>query len=229
MSGETVRIVTYLFPGVTQLDFTGPAQVFVNLPGAELHFAAASREPVMTDAGFAVLPTTTFTDAPSADVIFVPGGGGVDLLLEDDAVIDSLRWQAQSARWVTSVCTGSLVLGAAGLLNGRRATSHWASIDLLAAFGAIPTRERVVRDGLVVTGAGVSSGIDFALTLAAEMFGDDIARRIQLGIEYDPHPPFDAGSPSRPGADPGQVERTIAAMRERRGPIVAGAAARLRP
>ncbi|QAY72743.1 DJ-1/PfpI family protein [Agromyces protaetiae] len=224
---EPLRIVSLLFPNVTQLDLTGPAQVFRHLPGTEHHLAWHTLDPVPTDAGFSIVPTTTIQDAPQADVLFVPGGQGAFELFDDAVALDFLRRQAPGARYVTSVCTGSFALGAAGLLDGRRATSHWGSLPLLEGLGAIPVAERVVRDGNVVTGAGVSSGIDFALTLAAEIFGPEVAKGVQLGIEYDPAPPFDAGAPGRPEANPAQVEATRASAAANRGPLVEKAAARL--
>lgn len=224
---QPLRIVCLLFPQVTQLDLTGPAQVFTHLPGAQLHLVWHRIEPVGTDAGFAIVPTTTLSEVPQADVLFVPGGQGAFELFGDDLVLEFLSRQADPARYVASVCTGAFLLGAAGLLRGRRATTHWASLELLALLGAQPTRQRVVRDGNVITGAGVSSGIDLALTLAAELCGPEVARGIQLGIEYDPQPPFDAGAPGRPHADPSQVARMTAAMDELRRPLVARAASRL--
>jgi cyclohexyl-isocyanide hydratase len=222
-----LQIVALLFPNVTQLDLTGPAQVFARLPDAEVHFAWRDREPVPTDSGFSIVPTTTLTEAPQADLLFVPGGSGAFDLFEDDAALDFIADQAAGARFVTSVCTGSFALGAAGLLSSKRATSHWASLHMLEAFGAVPVSERVVRDDPVITGAGVSSGIDFALTVAAELHGDSVAREIQLFIEYDPAPPFDAGSPFRPEADQQAVKDRIATVTEHRSPMVAAAAARL--
>lgn len=222
-----VRIVCVVFLRMTQLDLTGPAQVFAQFPGAQVEFAWHRGEPVPTDAGFSILPTTGFGAAGQADVLFVPGGPGAFDLFEDDRALAFVRAQASRARLMTSVCTGAFVLGAAGLLAGRRATTHWASLDLLAGFGAIPTSERVVRDGNLITGAGVSSGIDFALTLAAELYGEGVARSIQLGIEYDPAPPFDAGSPARPDADQDEVARLRGLMAQVRGPLVRAAAARL--
>jgi cyclohexyl-isocyanide hydratase len=164
-----------------------------------------------------IVPTITYSDCPSLDIVMVPGGPGQQDLMEDASVLDFLRRQAAGAKYVTSVCTGSLVLGAAGLLRGKRATSHWAALDHLAPLGAIPVRERVVVDGNVVTGAGVASGIDFALTLAAILEGEAVAREIQLQIEYDPAPPFDSGSPQR--ADPHTVQSLrgrLAALNEER-------------
>jgi cyclohexyl-isocyanide hydratase len=224
---QPLRIVNLVFPDLTQLDLAGPAQVFSHVPGVEQHFVWHRIEPVPTDAGHAVLPTTTFADAPPADVLFVPGGQGAFAMFEDDTVLEFLRRQAAGARFVTSVCTGSFTLAAAGLLTGRRATTHWAWFDLLRRFGVVPVRERVVRDGSVITGAGVTSGIDFALTLTAELAGPEVARSRQLTLEYAPEPPFDAGGPTRPDADPDVVSRTAAAMVERWGPAVTRAAARL--
>lgn len=173
------------------------------------------------------MPTTTFDDAPQADILLIPGGQGAFALMDDPRVVDFVRRQAAEARYITSVCTGAFVLGAAGLLRGRRATTHWAPHPLLEILGAVPVQERVVRDGDLLTGGGVTSGIDLALTLAAEIGGADTARRIQLALEYDPRPPFDAGSPARPGADQGQIEQARDSARTDRGPAVERAAARL--
>ncbi|ACU37060.1 DJ-1/PfpI family protein [Actinosynnema mirum] len=222
------RFLCLLFPNVTQLDLTGPAQVFSRLPGAEVELAWHDLSPVPTDAGFSIVPTTTLADAGQADVLFVLGGQGAFELFEDEVALEFLRRQAAGARFVTSVCTGSFTLAAAGLLTGRRATSHWGSLPLLAGLGAVPVAERVVRDGNVVTGAGVSSGVDFALSLAAELFGDAEAKRVQLMIEYDPRPPFDAGGPTRPDVDPDEVAAITARLAAARGPLVARAAERLR-
>ena len=189
-----------LFPAITQLDMTGPYEVFSKFPEAKVYLVWKEREPVTADGGMQILPTTTLADCPALDLICVPGGPGINALLNDENVLDFIRRQAKCARYVTSVCTGALVLGAAGLLTGRRATTHWMSLDMLAAFGATPVVERTVLDGNVITGGGVTAGIDFALAVAAEAFSPDLARLIQLGIEYDPKPPFDAGSPDRAGA-----------------------------
>ena len=224
---SSISFVSLLFPGVTQLDLTGPVQLFSRLPGASIHLAWHRLEPVPTDSGFSILSTTTFDDAPPADVLMVPGGQGAFELMDDPVALDFVRRQAASARYVTSVCTGAFVLGAAGLLIGRRATTHWASHPLLAQLGAIPEQARVVRDGTLITGGGVTSGIDFALAVAAEVYDEATARAVQLAMEYDPHPPFDAGSPGRPEADPLQVRRTMARARRERRPFVSRAAARL--
>ncbi|TLP94561.1 DJ-1/PfpI family protein [Nesterenkonia salmonea] len=223
-----LQIVALLFPNVTQLDLTGPAQVFARFPDAQVHFVWKDQNPVPTDSGFSIVPTSTFQEAPQADVLFVPGGAGAFELFEDDAALSFIAEQAAGARLITSVCTGSFTLAAAGLLGGKRATSHWASLHMLEDFGAEPVRERVVRDGRIITGAGVTSGIDFALTLAVELYDESVAREIQLYIEYDPAPPFDAGSPSRPEADQQAVKERIASVTEHRSPMVARAVQRLR-
>lgn len=184
-----------LFPNVTQLDFTGPLQVLHRLPDSKVHIIAADMNPVPSDCGLGLMPTVTMSDCPQLDMICVPGGFGIEQAMTDPAFIDFLRLQANGARYITSVCTGSLVLGVAGLLEGRRATTHWAYHHLLESLGALPITDRVVRDGNLFTGGGVTAGIDFALTIAAEIAGEDIARRIQLSIEYDPAPPFRSGHP----------------------------------
>lgn len=222
MPTASLNIVVLLFPNLTQLDFTGPAQVFSRFPAAQVHLAWHTLEPVQTDAGWCIVPTTTLEDCPQADVLFVPGGAGTFELFEDELALAFLRGQAAGARWITSVCTGSFGLAAAGLLSGYQATSHWASLPMLEEFGAVPVSRRVVRDRNRITGAGVTSGIDFAFVLAAELYGDDVARSIQLAIEYDPDPPFDHGSPAM--ADPSLVAEIKAATRELRiGTVRAGA------
>jgi cyclohexyl-isocyanide hydratase len=222
------RIGLLLFPDITQLDMTGPYEVFTKLPGAEVHLVWKSLDPVTANGGMKITPTTTFATCPQLDVVCVPGGPGMNPLLNDEETLAFLRSQAAGARYVTSVCTGALVLGAAGLLKGKRAATHWMSRDMLKAFGATPVAQRVVIDGNVITGGGVTAGIDFALTVAAEAFGEDLAKAIQLGIEYDPHPPFAAGSPE--GAGPAIVEKARAGASQRqaeRAEAVARAAARL--
>ncbi|MEL7488258.1 MAG: DJ-1/PfpI family protein [Pseudomonadota bacterium] len=197
MVDQTLRIGFVLFPKVTQLDFTGPLQVLSRLPGAETHIAAKTTAPIETDAVLTLNPSCAFEDCPPLDVLCVPGGFGVDDAIRDNALISFVARQAENARYVTSVCTGAFVLGAAGLLRGKRATTHWAYHDDLALVGATPIRERVVRDGNLFTGGGVTAGIDFAFTLAAEIAGEAVAQSIQLGLEYDPRPPFDSGAPDR--------------------------------
>src|SRR3954469_2774900 len=193
-----------IFPRLTQLDMTGPYEVLARVPNTKVHLVAKSLAPVKTDRGMEIVPTITLDNCPQLDLVMVPGGPGQQDLMEDQAVLEFLQKQARGAKYVTSVCTGSLVLGAAGLLKGKRATCHWAAIDHLTALGAVPVHERVVVDGNVVTCAGVASGIDFALTLAAILEGELVAREIQLQIEYDPAPPFRSGSPKT--ASPATVE-----------------------
>ncbi|PZE59142.1 DJ-1/PfpI family protein [Curtobacterium sp. MCLR17_044] len=220
---DDIRIAFLLFPHLTQLDLTGPAQVLSRVPGARVEYVAATLDPVPSDCGLALVPTVTIRDAGPADVLVVPGGDGAfDAMLDPD-VVAFVRRQAEHARWITSVCTGAFVLGAAGLLAGRRATTHWASKPMLEAFGAQPVDARIARDGAVVTAAGVSAGIDMALWLAAELAGQSAAEAIQLQIEYDPQPPFDHGSAER--ADAAVVTRARAAAEESRGARVTRAAA----
>ena len=185
-----------LFEGITQLDLTGPYEVLARMPDTRVHLVADTLAPVRTEWGMTIAPDTTFDTAPALGLLCVPGGWGVNEQLENERLLAFMRERATRARYVTSVCTGALLLGAAGLLRGHRATTHWMSLDLLTHFGAEPVSERVVRDRNRITAAGVSSGIDFALVVAAELFGEDVAQRIQLMIEYDPDPPFRSGSPA---------------------------------
>jgi cyclohexyl-isocyanide hydratase len=186
-----------IFPNLTQLDFTGPLQVLSRLPESKIHIIAKSLDPVPSDCGLSLLPTTTFNDCCQLDLICVPGGGGVVGVMTDRETVDFVRKQAAGARYITSVCTGALVLGVAGLLKGRRATTHWAYTELLTLVGANFEKARIVKDGNVITAGGVTSGIDFALHIAAEIAGKEIAQAIQLSIEYDPAPPFTSGHPDR--------------------------------
>jgi len=188
-----IHIGFVIFSNITQLDFTGPLQVLSRIPGSTAHIAAKTSDPVPTDCGLSLLPTTTFANCPDLDLICVPGGFGVVDAMTDPRVMDFVRGQAESARYVTSVCTGAFVLGAAGLLDGRRATTHWAYTDLLPLVGAVHEKGRMVRDGNVVTAGGVTSGIDFGFRLVTEIAGADVAEAIQLAIEYDPDPPFSSG------------------------------------
>jgi cyclohexyl-isocyanide hydratase len=193
---STLQIGFVLFPNLTQLDFTGPLQVLHRIPNSTTHIAAKTPDPVPTDCGLGLVPTTTFDSCAAVDLLCVPGGGvGVADAIRDEETIAFVRRQAAGARFVTSVCTGAFILGAAGLLSGRRATTHWGYTDLLPLVGATYEKSRVVRDGNVTTAAGVASGIDFALHLAAEIVGAEVAQTIQLGIEYDPAPPFESGHP----------------------------------
>ena len=184
-----------LFPGLTQLDLTGAYEVLARMPDTRVHLVASTLDSVRTEWGLTILPDVSFGDAPPLDVLCVPGGWGVNSRLDDEELLSFLRARGERARYVTSVCSGALLLGAAGLLRGYRATTHWMSLDLLPLLGAEPVRHRVVRDRNRITGAGVTAGIDFGLALAAELFGPAAAQRIQLAIEYAPAPPFDGGSP----------------------------------
>ncbi|KWK69723.1 dimethylglycine dehydrogenase [Burkholderia ubonensis] len=223
----TLHIGFLVFPGVQQLDLTGPHDVLASLPDAAAHLVWKTREPVASSSGLALTPGHTFADCPPLDVICIPGGTGITDLLSDRETIDFVRERSAAARYVTSVCTGALLLGAAGLLRGRRATTHWAFHALLEPLGAVPVRERVVRDGNLITGGGVTAGIDFALTIAAELAGDEEAQAIQLELEYAPAPPFDAGSPDT--APAGVVtrvrERSAANLARRRQAIEQAVAA----
>lgn len=191
----TLEIGFVVFPNLTQLDFTGPLQVLCRTPDARCHIIARSLEPVPSDAQLAILPTTTFADCPPLDIVCVPGGHGVTEAISDAELVGFVRDQAARATWVTSVCTGAFILGAAGLLKGKVTATHWAYRDLLPLYGAIPSAARVARDGNMMTGGGVTAGIDFALSLVAEIASPGVAQSIQLALEYDPAPPFDAGSP----------------------------------
>jgi cyclohexyl-isocyanide hydratase len=213
---------------VTQLDFTGPLQVFAGLPGAKIHLIWKRIEPVPSDSVLMLTPTITYADCPQLDVICVPGGAGADDLVNDEETLDFLRAQARSAKYITSVCTGSLVLGAAGLLQGFRAATHWSAMEYLPAFGAIPTETRVCVDRNRVTGGGVTAGIDFALTLVSILADRKTAEAIQLGMEYNPAPPFNSGSPdTAPPEILALVKERIAARGARRGDAVNQAATRL--
>ena len=206
-----------IFPRLTQLDITGPYEVLARLPHTTVHLVAHSFDPVKTDRGMMIVPSMTYGNCPQLDVVMVPGGPGQQDLIENSGVLEFLQRQAGHAKYVTSVCTGSLVLGAAGLLKGKRATCHWAAIEHLAPLGAIAVHERVVVDGNIVTGAGVGSGIDFALALAAILEGEAVAREIQLQIEYDPAPPFNSGSPRTASSETAEaVRRRFAPLNEQR-------------
>jgi len=192
-----MNIVFVLFENVTQLDFTGPVQFLSRLPGAKVHVVSKDGAAVKTDCGFSILPRSGFGQCPQADVLCVPGGHGVRDAIADQVIVDFVRQQAKGADYITSVCTGAFILGAAGLLQGKKATCHWAYTQLLPLFGAMHQPARVVRDGNVITAGGVTSGIDFALELIAAISGEDVARTIQLALEYDPAPPFGGGSIAR--------------------------------
>ncbi|PSO32068.1 DJ-1/PfpI family protein [Bradyrhizobium sp. MOS002] len=206
---KPLQIGLLVFPRVTQLDLTGPVQVFSSLPDAKLHLVWKRIEPVPSDSVITLTPTITFADCPQLDVICVPGGYGTDELLLDKDVLEFLQRQEPKAKFITSVCTGSLVLGAAGLLKGYRAATHWTAVEALPYFGASVSRERVCIDRNRVTGGGVTAGIDFALTLVSLLKDRSAAEMIQLRLEYNPAPPFDAGSPNTAPA------AIVAAMKER--------------
>ena len=210
---DQLHIGFLLFPRVTQLDLTGPAQVLSRVPHAKVHLIWKSKEPVVTDVGFEINPTTTFADCPALTVLCVPGGFGIDDQLTDEKTLAFLREQGATARYVTSVCNGALVLGAAGLLNGYKSACHWMWRKYLPRFGAEPVAERIVRDRNRISGGGVTAGIDFGLALAAELAGEEIAKTLQLAFEYDPHPPFDCGSPEKAG--PARVRRLTDLQQER--------------
>jgi putative intracellular protease/amidase len=186
-----------LFDDITALDAIGPYEVLSRLPGARVRFVAIEPGPKKTDKRLTLVADEPLSAVPRPEIIMVPGGFGTRALMTPNPLLDWIRAAHQTSQWTTSVCTGSLLLGAAGLLRGLEATTHWTVLDQLAALGARPTSRRVVEQGKIVTAAGVSAGIDMALTLAARIAGDEVAQAIQLGIEYDPQPPFDAGSPDK--------------------------------
>ena len=214
MSNKSLTIGMLVFPRMTQLDLTGPFEAFARIPDAKVHLLWKQKEPVMSDTGLSLLPTMTLAECPPLDVLCVPGGPGQIDLMDDEEVIAFVRQQGQQAQYVTSVCTGSLVLGAAGLLNGYEATTHWMSMDQLEIFGAKPIKKRIVRDRNRITGGGVTAGIDFALYLAGVLVGEQTARMIQLSLEYNPDPPFTSGSPDSASAE------IVAAVRTRATPML---------
>jgi cyclohexyl-isocyanide hydratase len=227
MSERQPVIVFALYPGVTQLDFTGPHEVFSSLSGASVILASVEGGAIEATGGMTFAGLRRLTEIPECDVVCVPGGrGSTDNAISDVVFLGELRRLAATAKFVTSVCTGSLVLGAAGLLRGKRAATHWAWRDLLAPFGAIADPARVVRDGNVITGGGVTAGIDFALSVVAELAGPETAQAIQLQIEYAPAPPFDAGAPeTAPAAIVARVrERNATFAAQRRGAVELAAA-----
>jgi cyclohexyl-isocyanide hydratase len=222
------RIGLLVFPGITQLDLAGPYEVFSRTPRTAVHLVWKDRRPIRSEWGLQLRPDTRFDECPALDVFCVPGGPGAFELLSDEAVLDAIRSIARRSRLMTSVCTGSFLLGAAGLLAGRRASSHWASRELLREFGAIPDDHRIVMDGNLVTSGGMTAGIDFGLHIAAHLVGEAQAKEIQLWMEYDPAPPFACGSPKV--AEPAVVARfceRIRARQERRATLVRAAAKRL--
>jgi len=224
---QPLDIVFALYPGVTHLDFTGPHQFLSRLPGARVTVAWMEGGELEAD-GLTFAGLARLADVGRCDILCIPGGFGTTAAMQDQAFLDQIRRLAADARYVTSVCTGSLILAAAGLLKGRRAACHWAWRDQLALFGAIPDPARVVRDGNVFTGGGVTAGIDFALVLAAEVAGDAVAQGIQLGLEYAPAPPFDAGRPeTAPQAVLDRIQAFYGAAMPERLAAAKAAAARL--
>ncbi|MDR6870560.1 cyclohexyl-isocyanide hydratase [Bosea sp. BE125] len=216
-----LRFGILVFPNVQQLDLTGPYEVFASARDTEVHLVWKDREPLLASTRLSLTPTATFADCPVLDVLCIPGGGGVNVLLRDDIVLGFVREQAAKARYVTSVCTGSLVLGAAGLLQGKRATTHWNAHDFLGRFGAIPVDERIVQDGNLITAGGVTSGIDFGLAVIAELMGQAEAEIVQLSLEYAPQPPFHSGTPKE--ASPAvlaETRRRLAGSRAAREEIL---------
>ena len=209
----SINIGFLLFPNLTQLDLTGPAQVLSRIPGAKVHLIWKSIEPILTDVGFTINPTTTFADCPQLDVICVPGGSGINEQMVDQETLNFLRHQSQHAKYITSVCNGSLILAAAGLLVGYKSACHCMWSSYLERFGVQAVDARVVRDRNHFSGGGVTAGIDFALTLAAEIAGEEVAKRIQLSLEYDPQPPFNCGTPTKAGA--AIVEKVLLLQAER--------------
>ncbi|TAK73996.1 MAG: DJ-1/PfpI family protein [Gammaproteobacteria bacterium] len=205
-----MQIVFLLYDEMTALDAIGPHEILCRLPGANVLRVAKRQGSVHTDSGLILTAEYALADIPHADVLLLPGAGNATTLREHPEILSWVRAIHTTTTWTTSVCTGSLILGAAGLLSGLRATTHWAALDRLPAWGAEPVQERIVESGKIITAAGVSAGIDMALTLAARIAGQDIAETLQLGIEYDPDPPFDSGSPSK--AKPSIVEKLQARL-----------------
>ena len=228
MAETDFLIVETIYPGMTQLDFTAPHTIFSRLPGAEVVVASPAGGLVEADGGLVFAATRSIAAVERCDLLFVPGGYAATEVANDEVFMRELRRLAASARYLTSVCTGSLILGAAGLLNGKRAACHWAWRHLLPLFGAVPDPARVVRDGAVITGGGVTAGIDFALVVAAEIGGEALAQALQLAIEYAPAPPFAAGRPeTAPAAVVALVEARMAPQLALRAAAAQRAAARL--
>ena len=225
-----LQIGLVVFPKVTQLDLTGPLQVFSSVPGAKVHLIWKRIEPVASDTVLTLMPNVTFADCPQLDVVCVPGGTGTDDMIDDEEMLQFLRDQAKGAKYVTSVCTGSLVLAAAGLLKGYRAATHWTAMEFLELYGATPAGMRVCVDRNRITGGGVTAGIDFALTLVSILLDRPTAEAIQLRLEYNPAPPFNAGSPdTAPPELLARLKQRIAPAQARRRTANQHAAQRLAP
>lgn len=226
--GDPFRVAMLLYPNLTQLDLTAPQEVLTKIPGTEVNLYWKTLHPVTSASGLQLIPTRTFESPAPIDLLCVPGGPGQIDLMTDEQVLEFLRRVAREARYVTSVCTGSLLLAAAGLLQGYRATTHWTAMDELSLLGAIPVHERVVIDRNRITGAGVTAGIDFAFALIAQLWGTQLAQSVQLALEYDPQPPTQSGSPK--SASPDEVQRLLQKTHpvfERRRRATNAAAARL--
>jgi len=224
--GERFRVAVLLYPNITQLDFTAPLEVLSKVPGVDVALYWKTLHPVVSASGLEFTPSASFDQKDPIDLLFVPGGPGQVELMADDQVLEFLCRAADQARYVTSVCTGSLLLAAAGLLQGYRATTHWMAMEDLSLLGAIAVDERVVTDRNRITGSGVTAGIDFALTLIAELWGAGMARIVQLALEYDPQPPFDAGSPKTASREEVQrlLQRSQTLIGRRRATTVKAAA-----
>ena len=229
MTAPPFRIGFLLFPRLTQLDLTGPYEILSRVPDSETHLVAKTLAPVRADRGLQIVPTTTLDTCPPLDLLCVPGGAGINDVIVDPEMLAFIRRMAAGARYVTSVCTGSLGLAAAGLLEGKHAACHWAAREALRRLGAVPVDQRVVMDGKFITGGGVTAGIDFALAVVGELKGREVAETIQLMVEYDPHPPFDAGSPERASpAVKARLARLMEPFQQERQLAVSRAAAALR-
>lgn len=216
-NASELQIGMLIFPRMTQLDFTGPFEVLARIPNAKVYVLWKTLKPVTSDRGLAILPTTTLAHCPRLDLLFIPGGPGQIALMDDERILTFVREHGQQAKFVTSVCTGALVLGAAGLLAGYKATTHWMSHDQLAYFGAIPVKSRVVVDRNRITGGGVTAGIDFGLHVASQLANEQVARAIQLQLEYNPEPPFQSGSPTTAAPElVAAVQQGAAAMLDER-------------
>lgn len=213
---KPLQVGFILFPGITQLDLTGPAEVFAAARDVAVNLFWKDKNPVRTNSGWSIVPTATYDEAPQLDVLCVPGGPGQIDLMDDEDTIRFIQEQAKGASYVTSVCTGSLLLGAAGLLDGYEATCHWMSLEQLSLFGAKPQSRRVVVDRKLITAAGVSAGIDFALLMLSLIFGDDLAKSVQLSLEYSPVPPFNSGHPDTAARDIVDTSRNTASARQER-------------
>ena len=227
MADKPIDIGIVFFPGMTQLDVTGPFEVLARLPGARMHLLWKRVEPITSDVGLTLVPTATFDTCPALDVLCIGGGPGRNAVMDDAGMLESIARIGATARYVTSVCSGSLILAAAGLLNGYRSTCHWMSRDQLSLMGASPVDARIVIDRNRVSGGGVTAGIDFGFKLAAELCGEDVARRLQLWLEYDPQPPFEVSVHNASPALLADVQASAASSSEEGQRVSERAGARL--